>query len=85
MEANIERWNNAQAFAWYQAQPWLVGCNFIPSTAIIQLEMWQKDGTPYNPAEIQLIWELGGREKAAPRSIGDEREALTRTDGQKLL
>ena len=28
---------------WYRAQPWLVGCNFLPSTAVNQLEMWQAD------------------------------------------
>jgi hypothetical protein len=34
-------WNAAQANAWYDKNPWLVGANFLPSTAINQLEMWQ--------------------------------------------
>ncbi len=38
-----ERWTPQQANDWYKAQPWLVGCNFIPSTAINQLEMWQPE------------------------------------------
>lgn len=35
---------------------WLVGCNFIPSTAINQLEMWQAD--TFDPATIarELSW-----------------------------
>jgi hypothetical protein len=37
------RWSEAQANAWYAKQPWLVGANFGPSTAINQLEMWQSD------------------------------------------
>ena len=37
------RWTAEDANAWYKKQPWLVGCNFIPSTAINQLEMWQAD------------------------------------------
>jgi cellulase (glycosyl hydrolase family 5) len=37
------RWSKERAQAWSKAQPWLVGCNFIPSTAINQLEMWQAD------------------------------------------
>jgi len=37
------RWTQAEANAWYKEQPWLVGCNFIPSTAINELEMWQAD------------------------------------------
>ncbi len=40
--ADTERWPAEKANAWYEALPWLVGCNFIPSTAINQLEMWQE-------------------------------------------
>lgn len=36
-----EVWTAEKANAWYKNQPWLVGANFIPSTAINQLEMWQ--------------------------------------------
>ena len=38
-----ERWTEAQANAWYAQQPWLVGANFLPSTAINELEMWQAE------------------------------------------
>ena len=38
-----ERWTPAQANTWSQKTGWLVGCNFIPSTAINELEMWQAD------------------------------------------
>ncbi len=37
------RWTAERAAAWYAAQPWRAGCNFIPSTAINQLEMFQPD------------------------------------------
>ena len=37
------RWSKEKANKWYAEQPWLVGCNFISSTAINQLEMWQED------------------------------------------
>ena len=36
-------WPPAKATTWYTHQPWLVGANFTPSTAINQLEMWQAD------------------------------------------
>jgi hypothetical protein len=36
-------WNKQQAFEWYDQRPWLRGCDFIPSTAINQLEMWQAE------------------------------------------
>jgi hypothetical protein len=38
-----ERWSEQKANDWYAKQPWLVGCNFIPSNAINQLEMWQPE------------------------------------------
>ena len=42
-DSSISRWSIDQANHWYADQPWLVGCNFIPSTAINELEMWQAD------------------------------------------
>jgi len=39
--AQRERWTKEKANAWYQHWGWLRGSNFIPSTAINQLEMWQ--------------------------------------------
>ena len=38
-----ERWTAAKANEWYASQPWLVGANFTPSTAINQLEFWQAE------------------------------------------
>ncbi|WP_293880988.1 cellulase family glycosylhydrolase [Sphingomonas sp.] len=37
-----DRWSEAQANGWYATQPWLVGSNYTPATAINQLEMWQE-------------------------------------------
>jgi hypothetical protein len=53
------RWTADKANAWYEEQPWLVGCNFIPSSAINQLEMWQED--TFNPETIdrELGWASG--------------------------
>ena len=52
-------WTVEKAQAWYKKQPWLVGCNFSPSTAINQLEMWQAD--TFDLATIDR--ELGYAEK----------------------
>lgn len=49
------RWTAEQAQTWYHSYPWLVGCNFVPSTAINQLEMWQAE--TFDPATIDR--ELG--------------------------
>src|SRR5690349_11444698 len=53
--ADTGRWPADRANAWYQAQGWLVGTNYITSTAINQLEMFQP-GT-YDPRRIDA--ELG--------------------------
>lgn len=49
------RWTEAQARTWYAAQPWLVGANYTPATAINQLEMWQAE--TWDPKRID--YELG--------------------------
>jgi hypothetical protein len=37
------RWSAERAGAWSARQPCLAGCNYVPGTAINQLEMWQAD------------------------------------------
>jgi hypothetical protein len=53
-----ERWSGQQADEWYARQPWILGANYIPATAINQLEMWQAE--TFDPARIDL--ELGWAE-----------------------
>ena len=54
--AQATRWSEQQANAWYARQPWLVGSNYVPKSAINQLEMWQAE--TFDPAEIdrELAW-----------------------------
>lgn len=51
-----KRWASEKAWEWYNNQPWLVGTNFNPSTAINQLEFWQED--TFDPVTIdrELSW-----------------------------
>jgi hypothetical protein len=51
-----EPWTAERANAWYAKQPWLVGSNFIPSTAINQLEMWQVDTFDLPTIDRELGW-----------------------------
>lgn len=53
---SYKRWTAERANAWYAEQPWLVGCNFIPSTAINQLEMWQADTFDPETIDRELRW-----------------------------
>lgn len=36
-------WGQAKANSWYKQQGWLRGCDFITSSAVNQLEMWQAE------------------------------------------
>ncbi len=49
-------WSIEKANAWYQKHAWINGADFLPSTAINQLEMWQ--GDTFDPATIdkELHW-----------------------------
>jgi hypothetical protein len=55
-DVNSSVWSTEKANQWYEEQPWLAGCNYIPSTAINQLEMWQAD--TFDPTTInrELGW-----------------------------
>jgi hypothetical protein len=50
------RWAELKANSWYAQQPWLVGSNYVPKSAINQLEMWQEPS--FDPGEIdqELAW-----------------------------
>jgi hypothetical protein len=51
-----DRWTEAEAAAWYAKQPWLVGVNFLPSTAVNQLEMWQPETYDEATIDRELRW-----------------------------
>lgn len=49
-------WTKEEANAWYAKQGWLVGCDFVPSTAINQLEMWQAETFDTATINRELGW-----------------------------
>ncbi|MCP5545297.1 MAG: cellulase family glycosylhydrolase [Akkermansiaceae bacterium] len=55
------RWSKERINDWYAKQPWLVGCNYYPATAINQIEMWQ--ASTFDPETID-------KELALAESIG---------------
>ena len=52
----MTRWSNQQAKDWYVDQPWLVGCNFLPSSAVNQLEMFQQETFDKKTIEREVGW-----------------------------
>ena len=51
-----EAWTPKQANEWYKPKGWLRGCDFIPSTAINQLEMWQAETFDTVTIDRELGW-----------------------------
>ena len=50
------RWTEEKANQWYDAQGWLVGCDYIPSDAINQIEMWSSDTYNHDLIDKELSW-----------------------------
>src|SRR5688500_15686064 len=55
-DATTSPWSIDRANAWYAKQPWLVGANFTPASAINQLEMWQADTFDPEGIDRELKW-----------------------------
>lgn len=54
--AATKQWTPEEANAWYAKQPWPVGANYVPATAISQLEMWQKETFDPERIDLELGW-----------------------------
>jgi len=39
----VSRWSSKKAHHWSASNGWLRGSNFIPGSAVNQLEMWQEE------------------------------------------
>lgn len=54
-------WTTQKANEWSAKYDWIRGCNFIPSTAINQIEMWQAESFDPKTIDKELGWaqELG--------------------------
>ena len=56
-------WTKEKAWEWYNAQPWIRGCNYMPASAANRLDMWQEYGSGERFGEMD-------RELALAESIG---------------
>jgi len=59
LAAQTERWSEQKARDWYARQPWLVGANYNPASAINELEMWQADSFDPKRIDLELGWAEG--------------------------
>jgi hypothetical protein len=54
--ASAAPWSVERANAWYEKHKWITGANFLPSTAINQLEMWQAATFDTATIDRELGW-----------------------------
>ena len=55
-DLSTEVWSKERAAEWHKQWGWLRGCNFQPSSAINQLEMWQEETFDASTIEKELGW-----------------------------
>jgi hypothetical protein len=53
------RWSTQRSQEWMENNGWMVGCNYIPSNAINQLEMWQAETFDPFLIDKELSWASG--------------------------
>lgn len=58
-EGGSARWSESQAKEWYDGCEWPVGCDFIPSDAINQIEMWSASSYNHELIDKELGWAEG--------------------------
>lgn len=50
------QWSKQKAWGWYEKEPWLIGCNYLPSTVVNDVEMWQLDTFDRAAIDRELGW-----------------------------
>lgn len=59
--ARTAPWTKEKAWAWYNAQPWIRGCNYMPASAANRVDQWQALGSEARFAEVERELALAER------------------------
>ena len=51
-------WSKEKAWEWYNAQPWMRGCNYMPASAANRVDQWQEMGCEERFAEMETELKL---------------------------
>ena len=51
-------WTKEKAWAWYDRQPWMRGCNYLPASAANYADMWQELGSEARFEEMESEFAL---------------------------
>ena len=80
--ATPPRWAVGRARQWFATQSWRQGCNFLPSTASNQFEMFQKDTFDEATISRELTWAAALNYNAVRVFLHN---ALWSSDGEDFL
>ena len=58
MAARNAPWSKEKAWEWYNAQPWMRGCNYMPASAANRVDQWQEMGCEERFAEMETELKL---------------------------
>ena len=61
--AELKKWSCERADQWYETQPWLRGCNYMPSDCANRIDMWQS-------FDSEKHFETAAREFAVMEELG---------------
>ncbi len=53
------QWTPERTWQWYRQQPWIVGCNYVPSTAANTTEFWAAETFDEKTIDRELGWGAG--------------------------
>lgn len=52
----VEPWSVEKTWEWYNQETWLIGFNFLPSTAVNSTDMWQDESFDVETIKKELGW-----------------------------
>ena len=53
---NNKCWSKEKAWGWYNNNQYIIGCNYIPQTAVNSTELWQRETFDINTIKKELNW-----------------------------
>lgn len=85
--ARTAPWTKEKAWAWYNAQPWIRGCNYMPASCANRVDQWQAYGSEARFAEMEREVALMQQDgfNAARIVLGDQGLAVWRAERDGTL
>ena len=89
-DALVERhgpWTKEKAWEWYDAQPWIRGCNYMPASCANHIDLWQEYGSEARFEEMEREMALMEKDgfNAVRLLLGDYGLAVWRAEHDGMM